>query len=62
VRDSFELGFERAFSLGGTQGINHVDSVDEQDAIAVLARGIAECGGQVFETGNVISLGGGGYV
>ena len=33
--------------MGGTQGVNHVDSVGEQDAIAVLARGIAECGGQV---------------
>ena len=33
VRDSVELGFERAFGLGGTQGVNHVDSVGEQDAI-----------------------------
>ena len=27
------------------KGVNQIDSVGEQDAIAVLAGGIAECGG-----------------
>jgi hypothetical protein len=41
------LSFEHPFSLGGTQGVDHVDGVGEEDTMSVLASGVAECCGQV---------------
>jgi len=37
-----ELAFEGALRLGGTQSIDDVDSVSKQDAVSVLASGVAQ--------------------
>ena len=44
---AFELGFERSESLGGTQGIDCVDGVGEEDAAAVLASRVAQSSREV---------------
>src|SRR5271165_2695185 len=44
---AFELGFERPVSLGGTQGIDCVNGVGKQDAVAVLTSGVAQSGSQM---------------
>ena len=42
-----QFGFEGAFGLGGVQGVDDVDGVGEEDALAVLAGGVAEGRGEV---------------
>src|SRR6202048_180440 len=44
---AFELGFERPVSLGGTQGIDCVNGVGKEDAVAVLASSVAESRSQM---------------
>jgi hypothetical protein len=38
---TFEFGFEDPFCWSGTQGVDNVDSVSEQDTVSVLASGVA---------------------
>src|SRR6478672_343959 len=44
---AFELGFERPLSLGGTQGIDCVNGVGKQDAVAVLTSSVSQSGSQM---------------
>src|SRR6201982_4221630 len=44
---AFELGFERPLSLSGTQGIDCVDGVGKQDAVAVLTSSISQSGSEM---------------
>ena len=44
---AFELGFEHPLSLGGTQGINCVNGVGKQNAVAVLTSSVSQSGSQV---------------
>jgi hypothetical protein len=42
---TLELAFERSLGLGSTQGIDDIDSVSEQDAVALLASSVTKSGG-----------------
>jgi hypothetical protein len=39
-----QLAFERSLRLGGIQGIDDVNSVSKQDAVALLAGSVAQSG------------------
>src|SRR5438093_976282 len=42
-----QLGFERAFALGGREGVDDIDGVGKEDALCALAGGVTECGGEM---------------
>src|SRR6516162_509712 len=42
-----QLAFERSLRLGGTQGVDDVNGVSKQDAVALLASSVAQSGSQV---------------
>ncbi len=42
-----QFGFEGTFELGGVEGVDDIDGCGEEDIVALLAGGIAECGGEV---------------
>lgn len=42
-----QLGLEVALGLGGVEGVDDIDWVGEEDADALLAGGVAQCGGKM---------------
>ena len=44
---AFEFGLESAVDLSGAQGVDDIDGVGEEDAVALLAGAVAEGGGEM---------------
>ena len=44
---AFKFGFKDPVGLSGAQGVDDIDGISKQDAIAVLAGSVGECCGQV---------------